>query len=573
MKYGIFGNTNNYPLNFALALKSSGHEVLLIVTEKTLLHRPESIYPEFKSGYPDWIIDCSYLSEWDIISLHPDLSKILAELSTCDALILNAHGPSLLLFLNKPSIALLTGSDLSDYANFNCIEKRLPDNSNDIKSLDVIKTRSILQDFVSRQRLGISLARWVSYLPEGLLAEDDRLLESITKGAVPRGFLILSNVDKLDFTPLRHNDPIQIFCGARLTWKSPNDNKYPILDYKGGDNFIKGLGRFIRETGIPVDVHLVRKGHHVKETEDLIVQENLTNYVRWSNEMSHSDYFDAIRQSDIVIDNLGPAVPGLVTLDALAIGRPVIVNSRGYFNDKSSPPPIYEASSPNEVCEQLKLLVSSPSERERAGIAGRQFLKDYYDKNSIVNFISDKLFIDNKLTSQNKSATNNAYTYLLELRHISIFETLSKFQEQSHQQDLEKQEQTNKQLIKTITTFLLEIIGKLIHSRKLKFRIIPSKIPQPNTLILNKPYLHQGGFAWKCSLNHLDDIADTLSSPSRSPVLLFENEKPLLPGHSIHDEIYQLGEGRFSHWDKYLLFSTTDGTNPNKNGRIYTIVY
>lgn len=569
MKYGIFGNTNNYSLNFALALKSSGHEVLLIVTEKTLLHRPESIYPEFKAGYPDWIIDYSHLSEWDIINLHPDLSKILAELSTCDGLILNAHGPSLLLFLNKPALALLTGSDLTDYADFNSVEKRLQGNSDYIKSLDGIKSRTILQDFISRQRLGISLSRWVSYLPEGLLPEDDRLLESITNGSVKRGFLILSNVDKLAFTPLRHNDPIQIFCGARLTWKLPSNKEYSSLDYKGGDNLIKGIGLFIRETGIPLDVHLVRKGHHVKETEVLIEQENLTNYVRWSNEMSHSDYFDAIRQSDIVIDNLGPAVPGLVTLDALAIGRPVIVNSRNYFKDKIGNAPIYEASSPKEVCDQLKKLVLSSSEREMAAHNSRQFMEINYSNQSVVNTIQSIFGAANNSNDLNNEKLKTAFNYLLEYQHISIQEAELKYNNQKHA--LQISELGNSFLKREQE--LLALFGKWIRSKRNFISRSTSKHDQINLLRLKKPFIKLSGLCWQSPLPSLMEFSDNIANNRRSSILLFENDQPLLPAHSVHDDICVLGSGRYSHWEGELLFSTSDGTDPNTNDREYSIVY
>src|SRR5262245_30183525 len=117
MNIGLFGNTNNAPLMIAQALRELGHEVLLVVTSQELLHRPESRYPEYKQAYPAWILDAAHLSEWDIISLNPALAPMLDLLSNCDGLILNSSGPSLWRLLRKPTIALLTGSDLEDYAN------------------------------------------------------------------------------------------------------------------------------------------------------------------------------------------------------------------------------------------------------------------------------------------------------------------------------------------------------------------------------------------------------------------------------------------------------------------------
>src|SRR5258708_7383451 len=112
MKIGLFGNTNNSMVELAEAFRSLGHEAVLIVTSKELLHRPESRDPEFSSGYPHWVMDASDLEELDYFLLSPELNPVLYRLASCDALILNFVGPSLLPMLDRPAIAFLTGSDL-----------------------------------------------------------------------------------------------------------------------------------------------------------------------------------------------------------------------------------------------------------------------------------------------------------------------------------------------------------------------------------------------------------------------------------------------------------------------------
>jgi MoaA/NifB/PqqE/SkfB family radical SAM enzyme len=42
------------------------------------------------------------------------------------------------------------------------------------------------------------------------------------------------------------------------------------------------------------------------------------------------------------------------------------------------------------------------------------------------------------------------------------------------------------------------------------------------------------------------------------------------PGHVLHWIIAAVGEGRYSHWERSLFFSTSDGSNPNTNGRVYS---
>ncbi len=55
-----------------------------------------------------------------------------------------------------------------------------------------------------------------------------------------------------------------------------------------------------------------------------------------------------------------------------------------------------------------------------------------------------------------------------------------------------------------------------------------------------------------------------------SSLTIFEDDKPLLLSHSAHDDIRSSGGGRFSHWGDYVYFSSTDNTNPQSNGRIYS---
>jgi len=72
-----------------------------------------------------------------------------------------------------------------------------------------------------------------------------------------------------------------------------------------------------------------------------------------------------------------------------------------------------------------------------------------------------------------------------------------------------------------------------------------------------------------------DDLADSEESPQRSPIELYENDKRLGPAHNSREDIAALGQGRFSHWKKNgttLYWSSSDGSDPNTNGRAYWVV-
>jgi len=57
-----------------------------------------------------------------------------------------------------------------------------------------------------------------------------------------------------------------------------------------------------------------------------------------------------------------------------------------------------------------------------------------------------------------------------------------------------------------------------------------------------------------------------------SAVKLLEDGLPLGPAHCAHDDIRTLGKGRYSHWGPAIYFSASDNTDPNGNGRVYSVV-
>ncbi|WFU83897.1 hypothetical protein QA645_14485 [Bradyrhizobium sp. CIAT3101] len=84
------------------------------------------------------------------------------------------------------------------------------------------------------------------------------------------------------------------------------------------------------------------------------------------------------------------------------------------------------------------------------------------------------------------------------------------------------------------------------------------------------------GHAYQASSEYiasLDALADSRGDGASSPILIYENGRPLGPAHSSHDDIEKIGNGRFSHWRGMgIIFSASDVTDPNTNGRRYTVV-
>jgi|GEM_PF-1785751 len=97
---------------------------------------------------------------------------------------------------------------------------------------------------------------------------------------------------------------------------------------------------------------------------------------------------------------------------------------------------------------------------------------------------------------------------------------------------------------------------------------------------LQRPFapLGRSAFAVEARDEWFSDVADVAGQfDSSSPVVIFEDGKPLGPAHSTpHSDIGTLGRGRFSHWENggtsVLVFSSSDNTDPETNGRSYWAV-
>ena len=67
-----------------------------------------------------------------------------------------------------------------------------------------------------------------------------------------------------------------------------------------------------------------------------------------------------------------------------------------------------------------------------------------------------------------------------------------------------------------------------------------------------------------------------LKVPRYSDIRLFEDGNRLGPSLALHNTIRERGEGRYSIYgrhNRWLYFSSSDGTDPRENGRIYTLSY
>ncbi|CAN5249612.1 hypothetical protein BH09PSE2_BH09PSE2_02190 [soil metagenome] len=85
------------------------------------------------------------------------------------------------------------------------------------------------------------------------------------------------------------------------------------------------------------------------------------------------------------------------------------------------------------------------------------------------------------------------------------------------------------------------------------------------------PFRRRAGHCYALGIpGLLGGPSDTAADPRRSRLALYEDERPLGPRHAIYEDIVAHGAGLYDHFDQTLCFSTSDNSDPSRNGRTYS---
>lgn len=372
----IFGNTNNYPFLLAEGFRALGHDVRLIINKKELLHRPESLNPDWHNGYPDWISDYSHLTEFDIAYESYVVEEMMSNVaSQADFAVLNDIGPALTSYLRCPYAAVLTGSDLTYYADFRSVELRTAAWDPGFRRTPY--ARRVVQkftDMVARQRDGLLMSRVVSYGARGLSPDGDQLLDAIGVADAQRMMIHLSDTLRVSQQPLPMNRKLKIFCGSRVVWKQNTAQSYVAMDLKGTDVLIDGFSLYCNRGGRGI-LYLPRKGSDLDTAAERIAELGIESRVKWYENMSLQQFEQEMTSADLVCDQFGSSFPGMVTTHAYALGRPVMANFRRGIMPFDLPG--LHVESPSEVCDALMFAERNRVKLAELGLESRRFAENY----------------------------------------------------------------------------------------------------------------------------------------------------------------------------------------------------
>jgi len=394
LSIAIFGNTNNYPLLLAQGLRLLGHDVRLVLNRKETLHRPESRYPEWAEAYPDWVVDCSNLTDEDIAFETPAIEQAIHHLThKVDLVVLNDVGPALASHLRTPHAVVLTGSDLSYHANFDSLEIRTRMWDLEFKrSLQGRRYLRCMADLVARQRDGILGSEVVCYGQRGLVPSGDQILDDIGVSDKRRLMLHFSNTIDLKAQPLAENFRLIILCGSRVVYRPDHNPALSAMDFKGTDILLEGFALYCRQGG-EGELRLPRKGQDLQAAVDLIAELDIAERVHWLDEMPLVRFYDEMVAADVVCDQFSSSYPGMVTTDAYALGRPVMAKLRPEIFSQRFPEalPGFNAETPEQIAAHLMTMERNPNILVDMGLMSRTYAEAYLSPESMAKQFLEKL--------------------------------------------------------------------------------------------------------------------------------------------------------------------------------------
>jgi hypothetical protein len=117
---------------------------------------------------------------------------------------------------------------------------------------------------------------------------------------------------------------------------------------------------------------------HVERAIEQVKKESQFTYIA-IEKMSHQQALQAYSAADIIIDQILCGSYGLLSVEAMALGKPVIAFIRDdLVSGYEITPPICNAN-PDTLYTTLKALLSSGEVRRQKGMAGRKFVESYHD--------------------------------------------------------------------------------------------------------------------------------------------------------------------------------------------------
>jgi len=140
---------------------------------------------------------------------------------------------------------------------------------------------------------------------------------------------------------------------------------------------------------VPTDIFFIKKGAWVQKFENSAATLSQKLNLIGLNEMSYTDFIKFMNSVDIVIDSIGPSIPGRVSYDAIALGKFLIVNDLPTYISSVFQPHIFQANDATSLLRVLNNLCRSEFLEHRSNCFHNLDYKCIYEDSEIKNVIQE----------------------------------------------------------------------------------------------------------------------------------------------------------------------------------------
>ena len=287
----------------------------------------------------------------------------ISEIRKYDVVIsIAAAGMWYLPFLKKPYIAYATGADLVELSGG--------------KGYSGYQVKQAQRFFKN--------AKLVFYGPENAAIEMIKKLR--LKNTIPWRQII-----DIEFWSTKHNSnenakTLKIFNPSAQQWI----HKFPGQRLKSNDVFFRGFRLFLDNGGNGI-AYYVKRGQNVKETEKLLTDLKLTDKVVALEPLEYPlERKERLEKMDIIADQFGEGIYGLIALEAMSLGKPVLTffsknAAKITFSTDEDVPPILNCSTPEEIANHLKQMEVLQN-RLKKSYESRKWIEKYHEPRGLVKW-------------------------------------------------------------------------------------------------------------------------------------------------------------------------------------------
>lgn len=231
-------------------------------------------------------------------------------------------------------------------------------------------------------RMAYRQARFVFY-------SNINMLDTVHKLNLKNARYMPLAVDIEKFAPLSSQDMASLRKKLGLDMEfvcfSPTRHDWQV---KGNDKLILAWARLVSlAEGSSVRLVLCEWGNDLGKSKKLIDQLGLAPTVLWQPLMNKDRIREFYGAADVVLDQFHLGAFGLTTLEAMACGKPVIMNcnldlaSRFY----PEPFPVCSADSIESIAQYLTMLLEKPSLHQVLGDKARAWVERYHNPEIIIS--------------------------------------------------------------------------------------------------------------------------------------------------------------------------------------------